>query len=433
MRWSLRQIRIKLFESLLIILGIGLGVAVICSVVGLVQNFSQQFIMTNNLRQYQLIPSEISYGTSQNSAAPLHEIGPVKTAKTFLTIDDYLDLREVQLDGLKEVWISTNYGELKPGVDWKELQTTSGKQVDFEAQRKWEEVNVYKICLASPEVFDIAKLKLVKGDLFRLSDLKNKSKVVVIGDNFAAKNFKGQNPIGQKIRLQQGEYTVIGVVHHAFADGEKDEYIQGIDSRGQLNNLLYMPYSSYALFSGDKEGIVNNIFMQATEDVKPALFYARLNKFIADKYQGGVSVMSDYLSNQEAKRSYIRIGQVMGLFACGALLIAAINILNLMTARVLRRYKQIGISMALGASKRDIFKLFLAEAGLLGFLGSIIGIVLAFGGMQLLGKLVYQKLPITFWTLIIGIGSAFLTSLIFGFYPAKQAAGTPPVDALKKD
>lgn len=430
-RWSLRQIRIRLMESLLIILSLGLGVAVVCSVVGLVENFTKQAISSTNLRQYQLISSENSYSPDEVDT-PLRKIGPVKTARTEMTVEDFWALEKAQIDGLRAAWITRSFGELRPGVQQPD-PTGPGKEPDYNAQRKWEEENIFKICMASPEVFDIASLKLVKGDLFRETDVQNKNKVVVLGDKFAAKYYPGKNPVGQKLQLQNGVFTVIGVVHHDFAEGDKDDYIQGVDSRSQLNMIIYMPYFSYPVNWGEKEGTISAIFLQATDKVNPGVFYGRLKEYVQDRYDGGITVLSDYLNVQQARHSYLQISQVIGILACGALLIAAINILNLMTARVLRRYKQIGISVALGASRQDLFRIFLVEAVLLGFIGSIIGILLSFGAMKLLGKIIYQQLDVSLLTLLTGIGVAFLTSLIFGLYPAKQAAAVPPVDALKRD
>ena len=82
---------------------------------------------------------------------------------------------------------------------------------------------------------------------------------------------------------------------------------------------------------------------------------------------------------------------IIALFASIGLVIAVINILNLMLARVLRRVKSIGLSIALGSSKQGVFSQFLLEAVVLGFLGAGLGIGLSFGLMKLLTRLIYLE------------------------------------------
>ncbi len=118
------------------------------------------------------------------------------------------------------------------------------------------------------------------------------------------------------------------------------------------------------------------------------------------------------------------------------LIIAVINILNLMLARVLKRTKSIGLSMALGSSRRLVFRQFVSEASFLGLVGSALGILCSFGlGAVLKYALGTAALPaMAKERIMLGAALGVLTSLLFGgAYPAYLASRIDPVDALRTD
>jgi len=132
----------------------------------------------------------------------------------------------------------------------------------------------------------------------------------------------------------------------------------------------------------------------------------------------------------------------LGIFGSIALAVASIGIVNTLVMAVLERRREIGIMKAIGASDRDIKKLFFAEAGALGFLGGLAGIALGWliGKAINFGTSVYlqrQELPpetvlvSPWWLLLSGVLFAVVVSLIAGLYPAARAAKLDPVQALR--
>ncbi len=132
----------------------------------------------------------------------------------------------------------------------------------------------------------------------------------------------------------------------------------------------------------------------------------------------------------------------LGIFGSIALAVASIGIVNTLVMAVLERRREIGIMKAIGASDRDIKKLFFAEAGALGFFGGLAGIALGWtiGKAINFGTSVYlerQELPpetvlvSPWWLLLSAIAFAVLVSLIAGLYPAARAAKLDPVQALR--
>jgi putative ABC transport system permease protein len=132
----------------------------------------------------------------------------------------------------------------------------------------------------------------------------------------------------------------------------------------------------------------------------------------------------------------------LGIFGSLALAVASIGIVNTLVMAILERRREIGIMKAIGASDGDVKKLFFAEAGAMGILGGIVGVILgwAIGQVINLGTNIYlkrQALPpehfwsVPWWLVAFAIVFAFGVSLVSGLYPAGRAARLDPVQALR--
>jgi putative ABC transport system permease protein len=132
----------------------------------------------------------------------------------------------------------------------------------------------------------------------------------------------------------------------------------------------------------------------------------------------------------------------LGIFGSHALAVASIGIVNTLVMAILERRREIGIMKAIGASDGDVKKLFFAEAGAMGILGGIVGVILgwAIGQVINLGTNIYlkrQSLPpehfwaVPWWLVAFALVFAFAVSLISGLYPAGRAARLDPVQALR--
>jgi putative ABC transport system permease protein len=132
----------------------------------------------------------------------------------------------------------------------------------------------------------------------------------------------------------------------------------------------------------------------------------------------------------------------LGIFGSLALTVASIGIVNTLVMAILERRREIGIMKAIGASDGDIRKLFFAEAGAMGILGGIVGVVLGWAIGQIINFgtniwLKSQSLPpehfwvVPLWLVVFSIVFAFLVSLVSGLYPAGRAARLDPVQALR--
>lgn len=156
----------------------------------------------------------------------------------------------------------------------------------------------------------------------------------------------------------------------------------------------------------------------------------------------GFSTFSILDATRSLRQFFAVLDLFLGIFGSLALAVASIGIVNTLVMAILERRREIGIMKAIGASDGDVKKLFFAEAGAMGVLGGIVGVVLGWtiGQVINLGTNVYlkrQSLPpehfwaVPWWLVAAAIVFAFVVSLVSGLYPAGRAARLDPVQALR--
>lgn len=212
---------------------------------------------------------------------------------------------------------------------------------------------------------------------------------------------------------------------------KQDYYIKGV-LEDEFNSFVYFPLSSYpeeilGEFSSVKVQVVSTqVIEQAREEI------------IAEGFV--VSALSDTV--KQANRVFRIMQVILAIFGIVALTVAAIGMFNTMTIALLERTTEIGIMRAIGASKKDIWLMFLVEAFLIGFLGGVSGVLTGVGlaeisnaGLNLLAKrLGGEALDIFYypmWFIISVVLFSTVVAVITGFYPAQRAANLNPLDALR--
>ena len=156
----------------------------------------------------------------------------------------------------------------------------------------------------------------------------------------------------------------------------------------------------------------------------------------------GFSTFSILDASRGLRQFFAVLYAFLGIFGSLALMVASIGIVNTLVMAILERRREIGIMKAIGASDVDVQKLFFAEAGAMGVLGGIVGVVFgwAIGQVINFGTNIYlkrQSLPpehfwaVPWWLIGGSILFAFFVSLISGLYPAGRAARLDPVQALR--
>lgn len=149
------------------------------------------------------------------------------------------------------------------------------------------------------------------------------------------------------------------------------------------------------------------------------------------KRDWGVYVPLNLLRQKEATQNIFTI--VMGSIAAISLIVGGIGIMNIMLANVYERRKEIGTRRAIGARKRDILFQFLIETIFLTVIGGLLGIGLGIGLAGLITRFSGMPSVVSLWSIIGSLGISGIIGIVFGTYPAWQAANQNPIEALKAE
>jgi len=282
------------------------------------------------------------------------------------------------------------------------------------------------------EFFTTRNFVIEKGQGFNSSDVDSFNRVAVMGPEIAKTLFGDFDPIGKSIRLNDISFRVSGVLE------KKGVGAFGVDQ----DNVILVPIS---VAQKQMLGIdyFNAITVQvsdtyASEYTKSRVFsIMRSSHRITDPNKDDFTVRTqeDILSLLGSITSVLTI--FLTSIACISLVVGGIGIMNIMLVSVIERTREIGLRKAVGATNGDILQQFLWEAVILTFFGGFIGI---FFGSALVGGvyLVLVKIVKTDWifalpaqAIMLAVIVSTCTGVLFGLYPARQAAKKNPIDALR--
>ena len=404
---AFRQFRTYPLQSVLIILAVALGVAVVTAVAATFAQFSNQ-MDSSQLWQRQILlqPKASDWSGFYNGAnsLPVREVGLVDEEKVSLTLDDLARVKEAA-----------------PTVDYAYVTNWTS----FTARSKDGETFEVDLRAITADYLAAAGVEVVQGSLFSEGDFAEARKVILLSEVTLERFGLTEDAVGETVHLADfgGEslYTVVGVLEGAAqtTDGP-NAFIPYIPAPWESDGLRELSFA-----------------VEGEADVAPAR--AELQAYAERTWGGRVTVTSAEDWGMEGQFRLMAV--VIAAFASTALAAAALNIMNLMLARVLRRRHSIGVQRSLGATRADILWGFLNESLLLGVIGGLLGVGAGYGlfvlfnsyQMAVYGDDVALFLASFPWmALLVGFALALLTSLLFGFYPAWQASRLRPVEALRE-
>lgn len=283
------------------------------------------------------------------------------------------------------------------------------------------------------DYFSIRNLDIGRGYAFSRTDIDSFNKVAVIGKDLAKTLFGERDPIGKTFRLKDITFRVVGVL----AKGGTGP--MGID----MGNLVLVPITV-----GQKQlvGIsyYQGLAIEASGDYEPEFVKSHITALMRqshnitnpDKDDFTIYTQQDILDTLSTVTSILNI--FLTAIASISLVVGGIGIMNIMIVSVVERTREIGLRKAVGATNKDILQQFLVESIVLTFFGGIIGI--AAGALFVLFVYIILVLfyPELGWifslplsAVILAVFVAIFTGIIFGLYPARQAAKKNPIDALR--
>ncbi len=284
-----------------------------------------------------------------------------------------------------------------------------------------------------PSYIVINSLKVTEGRFFNDKDNDTSAPVCVLGES-AKVNLLGYEPaVGKYVKVNDTWLQVIGVLsQQATADAEMD----GAEASNR-NNLIISPLNTVMRRFEDNNSYlkdeIDGIYMRVapgTDSIETAaIVRAILDSTHKDAGDYNTIVPAGLL--EQRRRTSFIFSVVMLCIAGISLLVGGIGIMNIMLATVLERTKEIGIRRAIGARQVDIIRQFLMEALLISMLGGMIGIAFGFTLSKVIATAAGWSTVVTTSSIIVAFGVSVGIGLVFGIYPAMQAAKLDPIEAIR--
>jgi predicted permease len=267
------------------------------------------------------------------------------------------------------------------------------------------------------DYFRTMRIPLLKGRTFTEAEVRENAKVAIISEVLAQRFFAGDDPIGQRLRLEaltQEPYEIIGIVG--------DVRHRGLG--GDLRQTIYFPNLSLGYA---------NLVVRTVSDPRNLAVAVRKEVMAIDPNQpvANVRTMEELMAGSVAQSRYRT--RLLSGFSVIALVLSAVGIYGVMSYAVSQRTREIGLRMALGARRRNVLSLVVGRGMKLVVIGVAAGIAAALAVTRVMENLLYGVSatdPLTFLAVaLILMSIALLACLV----PACRAANIDPMDALRTE
>jgi putative ABC transport system permease protein len=271
---------------------------------------------------------------------------------------------------------------------------------------------------ASPGYFGTLGIRVVDGRSFTADDTEGRPKVVVINERAARTFWPGASAIGQRIAVGQGGFgdgaEVVGIV--------ADVRYRGVER--SPGNDVYLPL----LQSGRRGGMIFVRTRAPAAQVVP-IIRAELRALDPDIPLADVKTMGTRFGDATWRTR--TSAWLLGTFSMLALVLATVGIYGVVSQSVAQRARELGVRVALGATRRDILHLVLGRASAFAAAGVVLGIALAIPATRLLTSLLYQVQPGDPLVLATLAATLLAVALLASYLPARRATRVSPLTVLR--
>jgi len=401
---ALRGLMANKLRSALTILGIVIGVAAVVALMAIGNGATSS--ITSRITSNGANLLNIQAGRSQRPAAG------AQVAPTYLTYNDYVALSKTL----------TDVAGIAPAYQgrYTVTQGTQSSQISVTGVTEdYLKVHTYEI-----EV----------GRGINANDRAKQNPVAVIGATTATDLFPSGSPVGQKIKINDVNFTVVGTLKSKGSSGFTNE-----------DDVVFVPletgysklFGANAIQNGEKT--VNAIAVSASSAETVDSVSAQITFVLRHQHHLKPAAADDFrISNQAALLSTLTsvtatLTTFLGAIAALSLLVGGIGIMNITLVSVSERTREIGLRKAVGARKDHILFQFLVETMTLSLLGGVIGILFGMAIAWVVTALGLITAEVSISSILLSFFFALAIGLFFGIYPAYRAANLHPMEALRSE
>jgi len=341
------------------------------------------------------------------------------------------------------------------------------------AGRNWVPIFIYG---TTPEYLNVRGwTNLAEGECFTERDVRNASKVCLLGQTIVRELFVGESPIDKEIRIKNVAFRVIGVLSTKGANMmgfDQDDIVlapwtsikyrvsgtsattanqsgstESTSTTNTLSNLY--PNTSVQLYPGQSAAQAANnpmpvrfanideISIAANSTAEVPVAIKQITGLLRERHRIHADDADDFSirdMTEMIKALSSTTTLMTNLLLCVALIslvVGGVGIMNIMMVSVTERTREIGLRMAVGARSRDILRQFLIEAVVLCLVGGAFGILLGHGGLYAVNIFLKWPIKTSLPAIIAAVAVSASVGIIFGYYPAWKASRMDPIEALR--
>jgi ABC-type antimicrobial peptide transport system permease subunit len=338
--------------------------------------------------------------------------------------------------------------------------------------KNWQPSNMMG---TDPAYLDVHSWAIEEGDMFTDADVRNRSKVCVVGQTLVTELFDGENPVGREIRLNNVAFRVVGLLTKKGANmfgGDQDDVLLA-----PWTTIKYRVYGTGAAAStaapsssiSTSVNSLDSVYPSQGDDLYPSqdatqsadhpqstrftnidqilvaadgssqvpLAMRQITSLLRDRHRlapgqpddFNIRDLTEFTNAMKSMTS--TMSSLLLAVAVISLIVGGVGIMNIMLVSVTERTREIGLRMAVGARGWDILLQFLIEAVMLCLLGGAVGIALGRGSSMIVKSWLHWATEISIPAIVIAVAVSFFVGVIFGFYPAWKASKLDPIEALR--
>jgi macrolide transport system ATP-binding/permease protein len=339
--------------------------------------------------------------------------------------------------------------------------------------RNWVPTFIYG---TTPSFHDVREWPVAEGDPFNDRDVRNGSKVTVLGQRLVRELFQGEPPLGKEVRINNVPFKVVGILSAKGANMmgmDQDDILiapwttikyrvtgssvgsvnqSGSNASGSsssvnsLNQLYPGTQNLYPLQSATQAADtplpvrftnVDQILTSARSTEEVPLAINQITQILRERHRIGPGEPDDFNirdmteMNRALTSTATMMTKLLLAVALISLVVGGVGIMNIMLVSVTERTREIGLRMAVGAQGSAILQQFLAESIVLCFLGGVVGILMGRGISMLVRVLLQWPTELSLDAVLAAFAVSASVGIIFGYYPAWKASRLDPINALR--